>query len=44
MNIHFIAIGGIGISAVARYYNSLGHTISGSDCVDSPLIHALREE
>lgn len=44
MKAHFIAIGGIGISAIARYYRSLGYSISGSDRVDSPLIHSLREE
>lgn len=41
---HFIGIGGIGISAVARYYKNLGYTISGSNDSDSELIHDLRNE
>ncbi|EKD29505.1 MAG: UDP-N-acetylmuramate-L-alanine ligase [uncultured bacterium (gcode 4)] len=41
---HFIGIGGIGISAVARYYKNLGYTISGSNDSDSDLIHDLRTE
>ena len=41
---HFIGIGGIGISAIARYYKQLGYTISGSSDSDSELIHALRKE
>jgi UDP-N-acetylmuramate--alanine ligase len=31
MKIHFIGIGGIGISALAKYYLYRGHQISGSD-------------
>lgn len=31
MKIHFIGIGGIGISALAKYYLYQGHEISGSD-------------
>lgn len=31
MKIHFIGIGGIGMSALAQYMHALGHTISGSD-------------
>lgn len=41
---HFVGIGGIGISAIARYYKQLGYTISGSSDSDSELIHALRKE
>ncbi len=33
MKIHFIGIGGIGVSALAKYYFEKGHTISGSDLV-----------
>ncbi|MDD2566211.1 MAG: UDP-N-acetylmuramate--L-alanine ligase [Candidatus Gracilibacteria bacterium] len=43
-NIHFIGIGGIGISAVARYYNNLGYSISGSSDSNSPLIEQLKNE
>ena len=31
MNIHFIGIGGIGVSALAQYYIEKGHKVSGSD-------------
>ncbi len=41
---HFIGIGGIGISAIARYYKDLGYTISGSSDSDSDLIDLLRDE
>ncbi len=41
---HFIGIGGIGISAIARYYKQLGVTISGSTDSDSELIHVLQKE
>lgn len=41
---HFIGIGGIGISAVARYHKQLWHTISGSTDSDSELIQNLRKE
>lgn len=42
--IHFIGIWWIGISALARYYLSLGYTISGSDGTDSELIQTLIQE
>ena len=32
---HFIAIGGIGMSGLAKYLLEDGHTVSGSDIVDS---------
>ncbi len=41
---HFIGIGGIGISAIARYYKQLGVSISGSTDSDSELIHDLQKE
>lgn len=41
---HFIGIGGIGISAIARYYKQLGYTVSGSTDSDSELIRDLRKE
>lgn len=43
-NIHFIGVGGIGISAVARYYNELGNDVSGSSDSDSALLELLRKE
>lgn len=42
--IHFIGIGGIGMSALARWYLRLGYGVSGSDEGDSPLLRALRKE
>lgn len=43
-NIHLIGVGGIGISALARYYLAAGWRVSGSDIADSPLLHALAAE
>lgn len=40
---HFIAIGGIGMSGLAKYLLEEGHTVSGSDIEDSKYINALRE-
>jgi UDP-N-acetylmuramate--alanine ligase len=39
-----IGIGGIGMSALARYYNSRGYTISGSDGKESELVNGLKSE
>lgn len=44
MKIHFIGIGGIGVSALARYYLNLGHKISGSDLVETEITKALKKE
>ena len=43
-NIYFIGIGGIGMSAIARYYNAKGYVVSGYDKTPSPLTHALEAE
>ena len=40
---HFIAIGGIGMSGLAKYLLEEGHTVTGSDIEDSKYINALRE-
>jgi len=37
MKIHFIGIGGIGMSALAKYYFEKGHKISGSDLTRSEI-------
>ena len=42
-NYHFIAIGGIGMSGLAKYLLEEGHNVSGSDIEDSKYINALRE-
>ena len=43
-HIYFIGIGGIGMSAIARYYNAKGYKVSGYDKTPSPLTHALESE
>lgn len=43
-NIYFIGIGGIGMSAIARYYNVKGYAVSGYDKTPSPLTYALEDE
>ena len=43
-NIYFIGIGGIGMSAIARYYNARGFKVSGYDKTPSPLTEALENE
>lgn len=40
---HFIAIGGIGMSGLAKYLLEDGHAVSGSDIEDSKYIDALRK-
>ena len=42
-HIYFIGIGGIGMSAIARYYNTKGLKVSGYDKTPSPLTHALEQ-
>jgi len=44
MNIHLIGIGGIGVSALAQYYLSNGHKISGSDLVSSETTELLKKK
>jgi len=41
---YFIGIGGIGMSAVARYLQQNGVVVSGYDRDDTPLIRELRSE
>ena len=43
-HLHVIGIGGIGVSALARYYKHLGYSVSGSDGADSPFLDTLRSE
>ncbi len=40
---HFIGIGGIGMSALARILTMWGHKVTGSDAVESAQVLALRE-
>ncbi len=44
MRIHFIGIGGIGLSALARFLKHSGHTVSGSDIKSTPITKKLEEE
>ncbi len=44
MNYYFLGIGGIGMSAIARYLHQRGDTVSGYDRTPSPLTHQLEEE
>ena len=43
MKIHFIGIGGIGVSALAKYYLKKGHKISGSDLSSSEITEDLKK-
>jgi UDP-N-acetylmuramate--alanine ligase len=42
MRIHFIGIGGIGVSALAKYYLSRGDRVSGSDLASSEITDQLK--
>lgn len=44
MKIHFIGIGGIGVSALVQYYLGKGCEISGSDLTDSKILEDLRKK
>ena len=43
-NIYFIGIGGIGMSALARYFNTQGVIVSGYDKTPTDLTNALEQE
>ena len=42
--VYFIGIGGIGMSAIARYYKFKGYPVAGYDRTPSDLTHALEDE
>jgi len=44
MRIHFIGIGGIGVSALAQYYLQRGDKVSGSDLVSSEITQILKKK
>jgi UDP-N-acetylmuramate--alanine ligase len=44
MNIYFIGIGGIGVSALAQYYLAKNHQVSGSDLAHSEIIDLLEKK
>ncbi len=43
LKIHFIGIGGIGVSALAKYYLKNGYQITGSDLVSSEITETLKK-
>ncbi|MDP2910534.1 MAG: UDP-N-acetylmuramate--L-alanine ligase [bacterium] len=44
MKVHFIGIGGIGVSALAQYYLAKGYEVSGSDLVFSEITELLEKK
>ena len=40
-NVYFIGIGGIGMSALARYFQNIGKSVSGYDKTQTPLTNEL---
>ncbi len=44
MKIHFIGIGGIGVSALAKYYRSKGAEVTGSDLTSSEITDFFKEK
>jgi len=44
MKVHFIGIGGIGLSALARFLQYRGYTVSGSDVKATPITKELEKE
>jgi len=41
--IHFVGIGGIGMSGIAEVMNNLGYTVQGSDIAESYVVEGLRK-
>src|SRR5690242_20051928 len=42
--IHFVGIGGIGMSGIAEVLGNLGYTVQGSDAADSANVKRLRDQ
>ena len=42
--VYFIGVGGIGMSALARYFNSIGKEVSGYDKAETILTNQLGKE
>jgi UDP-N-acetylmuramate--alanine ligase len=42
-HIHFVGIGGVGMSGIAEILFNLGYTISGSDLADSATLQRLAQ-
>lgn len=43
-HIHFLGIGGIGMSALARFFKAMGKVVSGYDKTETALTRALQQE
>ena len=43
VKIHFVGIGGIGMSGIAEVLLSLGYKVSGSDVAESPNVKKLKK-
>lgn len=43
-NVYFVGVGGIGMSAIARFFNALGKNVAGYDKVSKPLTTELINE
>ncbi len=43
-SVYFVGIGGIGMSAIARYFKSIGAFVAGYDLRESPLTKTLEQE
>ena len=41
--VHFVGIGGIGMSGIARVMKNLGYSVQGSDIAENANVVALRE-
>jgi UDP-N-acetylmuramate--alanine ligase len=41
--VHFVGIGGIGMSGIAELLLNMGFTISGSDLNNSPIVERLKK-
>ena len=42
--VHFVGIGGIGMSGIAEVMHNLGYTVRGSDVADGPAVQRLRDK
>ncbi len=43
-SVHFVGVGGIGMSALARYFLAEGYSVTGSDATSSHIVETLRRE
>lgn len=43
-SVHCVGIGGVGVSAIARFFKHRGVSVSGSDASESPIVDGLRDD